>query len=197
MIAVNIHRKAFGDTEILRDIHLDISAGETVALLGPSGVGKTTLLRIVAGLDDKFEGNVRRPDNIAMVFQEPRLLPWRTASDNIMLVTGVHFADALNALEAVGLGEKENHFPGQLSLGQQRRLALARAFSTQPKLLIMDEPFASLDNDRVQEMVELTRRLIDANQTTTLFVTHSESEARELADRIVRIDGKPARLQQR
>ena len=194
MINIQIDHKAFGDSEVLRDIHFQIPKGQTVALLGPSGIGKTTLLRIVAGLDDDFDGTVSRPDELAMVFQEPNLLPWRSCLQNITLTTGASDQKALDAMAEVGLSGKSGDFPGQLSLGQRRRLALARAFSANPKLLIMDEPFASLDEKRISEMVDLTQRLIAATGVTTLLVTHSEFEATQLADKVLRIDGHPAGL---
>ena len=194
MIEIDIKHKSFGSTDVLRDINLTIEHGETLALLGPSGIGKTTLLRIVAGLDTNFDGSVQRPDAMAMVFQEPTLLPWRTAIQNITLTTGVSNPIAEEALNSVGLMGKGGFYPNQLSLGQQRRLSLARAFAQKPELLIMDEPFASLDDARVKEMVMLSRQLIENSQVTTLIVTHSESEAEAMADRIIRIDGQPARL---
>ncbi len=194
MISVDIEGKAFGATRILAPLKFSVQAGETVALLGPSGVGKTSLLRIIAGLDEAYTGRVERPDALAMVFQEPTLLNWRSALENITLVTNVAPQVAASAMADVGLAGKETLFPAQLSLGQRRRLALARAFSIKPDLLIMDEPFASLDQERVTEMLALSRDLIAANGCTTLFVTHSQAEADMLADRLLRLDGQPATL---
>ena len=188
MITVDVCEKRFGDTCVLRDLSFELGAGETLAITGPSGVGKTTLLRIVAGLDLDFEGRVHRPERLAMVFQEPTLLPWRTARDNLRLAAHVD-ADAVDrALAEVGLKGKENHFPAQLSLGQQRRLALARAFAAQPELLLMDEPFVSLDAPIVEEMLQLTERLLVAYGVATIFVTHSPMEAARLATRTLRLD---------
>jgi sulfonate transport system ATP-binding protein len=186
-LQVTIRRKAFGANVVLRDIDFAVGPGEVLGILGPSGTGKSTLLRLVAGLDRDFEGEVRRPGRIAMVFQEPTLLPWRNARANLMLVTGVGGAEAEAALEAVGLGGRGALFPRQLSLGQQRRLALARAFVTQPELLLLDEPFASLDQPLVAEMLALTERLIARARPATLFVTHAAAEAERLATRILRI----------
>jgi len=194
MISISIIRKSFGNETVLSNVQLKIEAGETVALLGPSGIGKTTLLRIIAGLDSGFDGEVSDTGRHAMVFQEPTLLKWRTALENLTLINDLSDAEARIYMEEVGLAGKEDHYPGQLSLGQQRRLALARAFSAKPDFLIMDEPFASLDADRSSAIIKLTWDLIEAKGLTTLFVTHAQWEAEKLADRILRLEGSPARL---
>ena len=186
-LEVEVRRKAFGAHVVLRDLAFEVAAGETLAVLGPSGIGKSTLLRIVAGLDRDFEGQVTRPERVAMVFQEPTLLPWRSALKNLTLTTGVGAGDAEAALEAVGLRGRGGLYPRQLSLGQQRRLALARAFVARPELLLLDEPFVSLDAPLVAEMLALTERLIAAARPATLFVTHSAAEAERLATRVLRI----------
>lgn len=186
-LEVDIRRKAFGSRTVLADLSFSVDAGETLVVLGPSGVGKSTLLRIVAGIDTDFAGKVLRPERVAMVWQEPTLLPWRTALRNLMVVTGVDAAAAQAALDAVGLGGMGGLFPGQLSLGQQRRLSLARAFVTQPALLLLDEPFVSLDGPLVGDMLALTERLIAQTRPATLFVTHSDAEAERLATKILRI----------
>lgn len=195
MISVDITAKAFHGTQVLRDIHFQVARGETVALLGPSGIGKTTLLRLVAGIDTNFEGTIKRPDRVAMVFQEPTLMLWRSALENITLIhPELGPATALAALEKVGLAGKSDLFPGQLSLGQQRRLALARAFAGQPEFLIMDEPFVSLDANMVDEMLSLTKTLIAEVRPATIFVTHAATEAEQLASRTLTLAGSPATL---
>lgn len=186
MIRIDIKAKLFADTPVLGRISFDIAAGETVALVGPSGIGKSTLLRIVAGIDSAFEGHVTRPDALAIVFQEPTLLPWRSALDNILLIhADQSAAEAEAALARVGLAGKGGLFPGQLSLGQQRRLALARAFAGSPALLIMDEPFVSLDAKTADAMLALSEKLIAEERPATLFVTHAPAEAERLADRVL------------
>lgn len=186
-LQVRIDEKRFDPAVILRDLSFSVDPGEVLAVLGPSGVGKTTLLRILAGLDTAFSGEVRRPDPVSMVFQEPTLLPWRNALQNLTLAAQVGEADAEAALARVGLQGRGTQFPGQLSLGQQRRLALARAYATRPRLLLLDEPFVSLDIDLVNEMLRLTESLIAEQQPATVFVTHSVDEAARLATRILRL----------
>ncbi|NKN38820.1 ABC transporter ATP-binding protein [Agrobacterium sp. a22-2] len=195
MIKVDVRRKAFGDQEILRDIRFEMDIGETIAILGASGIGKSTLLRLIVGIDADFDGEIVRPDRIAMVFQEPVLLPWRSVLQNLTLVHPQLGKDAaLSALERIGIADKAALFPGQLSLGQQRRLALARAFAGRPELLVMDEPYVSLDPGTAEEMLELTEALIADTRPAVILVTHSQTEADRLARRILRLAGRPARL---
>ncbi|TDX29739.1 ABC transporter ATP-binding protein [Rhodovulum visakhapatnamense] len=197
MIGLHLLSKRFGAAEVLGRIDLQIAAGETVALLGPSGIGKSTLLRIVAGLDPDFEGRVQCPERIAMVFQEPTLLPWRTALQNLRLVhPGLSRAAAQDMLARVGLTDKGRAYPAQLSLGQQRRLALARAFAGRPQALVLDEPFASLDPETAAAMLALTERLIAEARPATLLVTHARAEAERLASRIHVLVGQPAVLRE-
>lgn len=192
MISVKITEKRFDAVPVLGPLAFDIAAGETVALVGPSGVGKSTLLRLVAGIDPVFDGEIDRPDSIAMVFQEPNLLPWRSALDNLLTIHPTLSADqALAALDEVGLAGKSKQFPRQLSLGQQRRLALARAFAGRPELLILDEPFVSLDAEIADLMLSLTEALIARHKPATLFVTHDMAEANRLAQRVLTLAGGP------
>ena len=186
MIRVEVREKRFGDAIILGPIVFDIAAGETVALTGPSGIGKTVLLRLIAGIDCAFDGQIVRPERLAIVFQEPTLLPWRSTLNNLRLVhPELSHAGVEAALGSVGLKGKGSLFPGQLSLGQQRRLSLARAFAGRPEFLIMDEPFVSLDPEIAESMLTLTEKLVAQHRPAMLFVTHSMSEAERLADRIL------------
>jgi NitT/TauT family transport system ATP-binding protein len=184
-------------------LSLQVASGELVALVGPSGCGKTTFLNIVAGLDHDFVGDLRlaprpdgRPARVGYVFQEPRLLPWRTVYDNIALVLPPHRADAVveEMLTAVGLPEARNLYPSQLSGGMSRRVAIARAFAIEPDLLLMDEPFVSLDHDTVEQLHDLLLKLWHARPTTVLFVTHDLREALVLADRLVLLSATPGRV---
>ncbi|QDL93895.1 ABC transporter ATP-binding protein (plasmid) [Paroceanicella profunda] len=196
-VSIDIWVKRFGAREVLRDIALTLAPGERVAVLGPSGVGKSTLLRIAAGLDTAFEGTVRGAGRVAMVFQEPTLLPWRSARDNLVLAARIPAAEAEAALASVGLAGRGEAFPGHLSLGQQRRLALARALCARPEFLVLDEPFASLDAETAAGMRALTARLVAECGATTLLVTHAPAEAEALADRILVMSGTPAQLRPR
>ena len=195
MIRVDVRRKAFGSTEVLRDVRFDLAPGERLAVLGPSGVGKSTLLRIVAGVDTAFEGQVERPGHVAMVFQEPTLLRWRSVLQNLTLThPGLPEEAARAMLSRVGLGGRAELFPGHLSLGQQRRVAIARAFVGRPGLLVLDEPFVSLDAALAEEMMALTESLIAEARPAVLLVTHLRAEAERLGERIRRLEGDPATL---
>jgi ABC-type nitrate/sulfonate/bicarbonate transport system ATPase subunit len=185
-----------GASEILADIAFSLGAGEIGALIGPSGCGKTTLLRIIAGLDAQFEGAIQRPPGrIAMVFQEPRLLPWRSVEANIALAAPGLGREALDRLlVAFGLDNHRSHFPGELSLGLARRVAIARAFAIPSSLLLLDEPFASLDGTLALTVQHELMALIDRRPVTTLLVTHQLDEAIRLADRIWILSSGPARI---
>lgn len=210
MLDIAICRKSFPQTSthaerlVLDDIHINIQAGEFLALVGPSGCGKSTLLHIVAGLDKHFDGQITWTDEVAgnpvklgYVFQNPRLLPWLNLWDNIALVLKDPAAkreeiDAL--LEATGLLQFSQYHPSQLSVGMQRRAALARAFVVEPSLLIMDEPFVSLDGPSAFQLRELLLKILSVRRTTVIFVTHDLREATMLADRILFLSTSPARI---
>ncbi|WP_424975042.1 ABC transporter ATP-binding protein [Dinoroseobacter sp. S124A] len=195
LVALTLAEMRYDDgTLVLGGFDLTLRAGETLAITGPSGVGKSTLLRILAGLETRYTGTLQMPDRVAMVFQEPTLLPWRSARDNIRLATGLSSAGALDALAEVGLADHASQYPTQMSLGQQRRLSLARAFGSAPDVLLLDEPFVSLDPELAEEMMVLFARLRAARGLATVLVTHVEAEAKMLASRIVTLSGSPARL---
>lgn len=196
------------ETPVLQDLHLVAGAGQFLAIVGPSGAGKSTMLNIVGGLDKDFEGEVRvggqslhasPPPAVrcGFVFQEPRLMPWMTVIDNLRLVMpGEPDARtrAEQILAQVGLSDALDQYPGQLSGGMQRRVALARAFVVRPALLLLDEPFISLDAPTAGRLRELLLELYAAQRPTVLLVTHGLREALALADRVVFLSGRPARV---
>ena len=189
-------------TPVLADVRFSVEAGQFLCILGPSGCGKTTLLRVVSGLDTDFDGRVTLPHGpngsalkLAYVFQEPVLLPWRTVLQNLHLVMTedqIERGLAERMLDAVGLGDAGDTFPRALSLGMSRRVSLARAFAVEPDLLLMDEPFVSLDEEKADTLRELLTTLWAEKPTTVLFVTHDSREAVRLAQRIVVLAGSPA-----
>jgi len=192
-----------GERRVLDDIRITLQAGEFLVLLGPSGCGKSTLLNIVAGLDEDFEGRigwheaVETTARLGYVFQNPRLLPWLDVRSNIALVLDDPKAkraqvDAL--LAATGLAEFSRYHPGQLSIGMQRRAALARAFVVEPSLLLMDEPFVSLDAPTALQLRHLLLEILAVRRTTVVFVTHDLREAAMLADRVLFLSTSPARV---
>ena len=211
-LRVRIDSKAFHSadgaaTEVLRGIDFTLAPETFTCLIGPSGCGKTTTLRIILGLDRDFAGQVergpRRP-RMAAVFQEPRLLPWRTVEQNVRLALPAQEkkpqetaedAPSLDALfDILGLQELRQRFPAELSLGLARRVALARAFAVMPDILLLDEPFVSLDEHTADRLRALLIKLWQARRTTVLMVTHNVREAARLADRLLLMNGRPARL---
>jgi ABC-type nitrate/sulfonate/bicarbonate transport system ATPase subunit len=199
---VAIKRKSYlaasgGRLEVLGELGFSLRTGEVAALVGPSGCGKTTLLRIIAGLDRDFDGAVQLPAHgtLGMVFQEPRLLPWRTVEQNVRLAAPAATDANLDALFAtLGLAAHRDHYPGELSLGLARRVALARAFAVEPDLLLLDEPFVSLDDALAARLREELAALVDSRHVTTLLVTHDVDEAIALADRLLLLSASPARV---
>lgn len=191
---VDIRGKAFGDVRVLGPIAFEVAATEAVALTGPSGIGKSTLLRIIAGLDRHFDGSVTGAGRLAAVFQEPTLMPWRSARDNITLASGASPEEAENLLASVGLADKADLYPTQLSLGQRRRVSIVRAFARQPETLLMDEPFASLDAESCQSMQDLLRQLLTQRPTRLILVTHEPRDAEALTERRVHLSGSPAAI---
>jgi sulfonate transport system ATP-binding protein len=179
--------KSFGDRRVLADLSLEVAEGEFVALLGASGSGKTTLLRILLGLDDVTSGGVLVPEARTPVFQEPRLVASKRVWRNVVL--GLPRAQAskgraLEALAVVGLTQHADAWPGTLSGGEAQRVALARALVRQPKLLLLDEPFAALDALTRLKMQALVAELVASFRPGVLLVTHDVDEALLLADRV-------------
>jgi sulfonate transport system ATP-binding protein len=179
-------RRAFAGRTVLDGVSLTVAPGEFVALLGRSGSGKSTYLRILAGLDRDFTGTVLVPEERSVVFQEPRLLPWKRVRENVLL--GLDRRDrarATQALEEVGLVERARAWPVTLSGGEAQRAALARALVRQPDLLLLDEPFGALDALTRIRMHALLQALCRRHEPAVVLVTHDVDEAILLADRIV------------
>jgi NitT/TauT family transport system ATP-binding protein len=213
-MAVRVHdiRRSFDDVIALDGLSLDIGAGEFAAILGPSGCGKSTLLRLIASLDQPQAGTVSlepdrapRPDRkgteIAYVFQDAHLLPWRTVLENVALPLELMHANrrdrldaSTRAIERVGLLDASDRYPNQLSGGMKMRVSLARAMVTEPKLLLLDEPFAALDEITRQRLDEQLREIWMTSGMTVVFVTHSTGEAVFLAERAIVLSKRPGRI---
>jgi NitT/TauT family transport system ATP-binding protein len=204
-LSIDIRSKVYGSGAAGRlaiaSLKFEVREAELVCVLGPSGAGKTTTLNIIAGLDKAFDGEVRfagrEARRLSYVFQEPRLLPWRTMSENVALpLKGRPNARVLAAswLDRVGLKGCHDLYPGQASAGMQRRAAIARAFAFGPTILLMDEPFVSLDEKAASELRSLFAALWKAERVTTLFVTHDLAEAAALATRVLIYTASPATI---
>ena len=194
ILHVEIQKKFYADEQILGEIEFSLGAGESMAIVGPSGIGKSTLLRLISGLDTDYEGTISPPDSVSMVFQEPTLFPWISCLQNLTEACEFSEEQALNWLHRVDLSKCADLFPDQMSLGQQRRLALARAFGISPKLLLLDEAFVSLDPAIYRDMIHLFKSLKSETQVATLMITHDIAEAHELANTVHRLSGAPAQL---
>ncbi len=203
--------KTFGDLAILDPLSLAIESGSFVSVIGPSGCGKTTLVRVIAGLEPATAGEVavdggspraaRSHKRVAMVPQQPGLLPWRTVYENARLLLdvnrGANPAEATEPtalLHEVGLGDFLDAYPHELSGGMQQRVALVRALTLGAPLLVMDEPFAALDEITRSEMRTILNRLVEGRGVTVLFVTHSIAEAVALSDRVLVSSPRPTAI---
>ena len=205
-VSIKIDKKNYNnETCAISDMLFSAESGEFIAIVGPSGTGKTTLLNIVAGIDQQYDGKVilntqnsiTKP-NISFMFQDSRLLPWQTVKQNIELVLDENTPEIqsriIQLLKKVGLQEVGNKFPAQLSGGMKRRVSMVRAFINQPQLLLMDEPFQSLDEPTANELRVMLLDLWHQTKPTILFVTHSLREALSVADRIIFLSASPARV---
>jgi sulfonate transport system ATP-binding protein len=208
MLTLEHLSKTYADgTRALADIALTVREGEIVAIIGGSGCGKTTLLRLIAGLDRASAGTIRLDREaitephpaVGLVFQEPRLLPWLSVADNVGFgLDGVPRAErtarVAHALEKVGLADYGGRWPRDLSGGQQQRVAIARAFVANPKVLLLDEPFSALDAFTRASLHEHLLALWEETRPTVVLVTHDVGEAVTLADRVVVMRPRPGRI---
>lgn len=206
VIRVEIDKKTFvgangGVVTALSGTRFDLASNSFTVLFGPSGCGKSTLLRLLAGLDQDFEGHISwpSPPKIGFVFQEPRLLPWRSLKENVLISADPTFTmDDFDKLMAVmGLDELTGHFPAELSLGLARRVGIARAFASKPNLLLLDEPFVSLDGPTAARLRALVRVLWQDNPITAVMVTHDMREAVELGEDVLLFTARPGRVRER
>ncbi|WP_372986029.1 ABC transporter ATP-binding protein [Marinobacter sp.] len=178
---------------------MTVRAGEIVGICGVSGSGKSTLLRLIADRETPTAGRMERGfERLGMVFQEPHLLPWLTAKDNVALVrrngTEESRSAAADALTSVGLGHALDQYPAQLSGGMRQRVGIARALAAEPDLLLMDEPFSSLDYFTSMDLLELVRQRVLERHITVIFVSHDVRELVRLCDRVVVMGGSPGHL---
>ncbi|MDO9213238.1 MAG: ABC transporter ATP-binding protein [Methylococcales bacterium] len=185
----------------IADFSLSLQANEFVCLLGSSGCGKTTLLNCLSGLDNQYDGEIlvgkqHTTPKIGYIFQNPRLLPWRTVRENIELVLEPHQSpDLINPLlDIMQLTQVQHEYPERLSVGMNRRVAIIRAFAVNPDLLLMDEPFVSLDPPTARDVRALLLQLWQQRPHTVLFVTHDLREAIALADRLIFLASTPMRV---
>lgn len=203
-IQINIKNKTFPAVEnvsshkVISDLSLSLKSGEFVCLVGPSGCGKTTLLNIIAELDKDFKGSIElgqshKTPGIGYIFQNPRLLPWRTVRENIELALPSNQSKDIidTLLAAMNLSQMANVYPERLSLGMSRRVSIIRAFAIDPDILLMDEPFVSLDPPTARQVRNLLLKLWVQRPHTVLFVTHDLREAIAMADRLIFLSKPP------
>ncbi|MGZ4954835.1 MAG: ABC transporter ATP-binding protein [Methylobacter sp.] len=202
-IQININNKTYPTAAkpSISNLKLSLSSNEFVCLVGPSGCGKTTLLNIIAGLDNDYDGEIlvgkqHTHPKIGYIFQNPRLLPWRTVRENIELVLSEHQSpDVIDALlEVMQLTQAQHVYPERLSLGMSRRVSIIRAFAVDPEVLLMDEPFVSLDAPTARQVRELLVKLWRQRPHTVLFVTQDLREAMALADRLIFLSASPMQV---
>ena len=197
-----LEKQNSNDDWSLRNINIDWKDGGAYALLGPSGCGKTTLLNIISGLDKDFDGSVQTykdatNSNISYMFQAPRLFPWLTAIENIKYPINKRKnceKIAFELIKKIGLEKYKNQYPNKLSGGMQRRIALARAFAPNPDILLLDEPFISIDKKVSNLLRKLLVKLWKKYKPIIVFVTHDLDEAIELADRICFLSNLPSKI---
>ena len=200
MVELSAIRRAFGATTVFDGLDLAVREGEFVSIVGPSGCGKSTLLRLVAGLERPDAGDVRvaKDATVAYVFQDAHLLPWRTVEDNVALPLELSNARdperVRAALAAVELEDSAKKYPNELSGGMRMRASIARALVKRPRLLLMDEPFAALDELTRHRLDERLRALFLEQRLTVMFVTHAVFEAVFLSTRVVVLSRRPARI---
>jgi len=195
MITFEHVTKTFDTLKVLDDLNLEVADNQIVAVVGPSGVGKTTILKLITGIILPDEGRVAVAEGaVGYVFQEPRLLPWRTALDNVAAPLRAQRMDKMGArkvaarwLARVGLQGFERYYPAELSGGMAQRVSIARAFAAEPRILLMDEPFSNVDVALKGSLIAILQTIIKERDATVVYVTHELTEALRLADRILEL----------
>ncbi len=187
MLNINILEKKFAKTIILKDINISIEEGELISIIGPSGCGKTTILNIVSGLDTNYIGSLSGDfSKLSFMFQDDRLLPWLNIKDNLLLVSKTKDIEEIEELlSLIGLNHILNEYPNRLSGGMKRRIALIRAFINRPKIIVLDEPFISLDYPTSMALKKDFLIFCKKFNPTVILVTHDLSEAVHLSSRII------------
>jgi NitT/TauT family transport system ATP-binding protein len=192
--------RSFGDMEVFSNLSLEISRGEFLAVVGPSGCGKTTLLTLCSGFDSPTSGTVTRSGRVRMVYQQDGLFPWQTVAENIIMgfrhikEPAERKAQLTEMVSLIGLNGFENHYPHQLSGGMRQRVELARALAGESDILLLDEPFSSLDYLTRLRMRRELARMLRQRPRTVVLVTHDIEEAAQLADRVVVLSERPAHI---
>lgn len=196
MINIDIKEKKFKKESILEDIKISLEDSEFLSIIGPSGCGKTTLLNIIANLDKEYDGFIDGDfSNIAFMFQDHRLLPWLSVKENLLLVSIDKNLDEINRLiKLVGLGDILDEYPNKLSGGMARRVSIIRAFINKPKLILLDEPFISLDYPTASALKKDFLNFCKEFNPTVILVTHDISEAIYLSNRILFFSKNPAKI---
>ena len=196
MLDIKIFSKEFNNIKILEDVNISISQGEFISIIGPSGCGKTTILNLISNLDKDFDGNINSSfTNLSFIFQDDRLVPWLTVKENLLLVS--HNKDLekiIELLKIVNLEKYLDYYPGKLSGGMKRRISIIRAFINNPDLILMDEPFVSLDYPTAIDLKNEFLQLCKKFNPTVILVTHDISEAIHLSNRILFFKKEPAKI---
>lgn len=201
ILSVKVDKKSFGSSDIIKNIELDIQEGEFITILGKSGIGKSTLLKLISGIDTTYAGKILFKDSllreptksISLLFQGHFLLPWLTVEENIkFFVDEVTDRNIGLYLDSVGISDKRKEWPNKLSGGEKTRVGLSAALINKSDLLLLDEPFADIDIGVKFEILSLLREVKVRNNTTIVMTTHNIEDALILGNRVVVIDGKPS-----
>jgi len=197
MLSIEIKNKIFKQKTIIENFKININKSEFISIIGPSGCGKTTLLKIISQLDTNFKGSVlydgkKYIENLGFIFQDSRLLPWLSVEENIMLVSKEKNKTKIHELlTEVGLGQYIHSYPKELSGGMQRRVSMVRAFINKPEVLLLDEPFISLDYPNAQSLRKLFFQFYEEYNPTVILVTHDLNEALSLSNKILFLSVQP------